>query len=302
MTPPPHKSDMPRVRAALRAAPDLDLAGLEHAAITLLPGTSNLTFKVALPGGPLVVRLAQNGIGSYANRQHEVAACRLAMRLGLGPGLRYADPKSGLLVFDYVGTAFLRAFDNADARLSFLKRMGAALGSLHRCGETLPGQYDAVAVIDKYSAMLGNAGAEPAWPAAVAKTLAAARDWLARSNRPLAPCHNDPVPENFLDLGDRAMLIDWEYAGMNDPAFDLAYLSLEAGLDAAGEAALLEAHGDAAQHAPVLPAYKFLACLMGGLWARLHPPDSPWREWGARREARAAILAGSPEVASALGV
>lgn len=38
------------------------------------------------------------------------------------------------------------------------------------------------------------------------------------------PCHNDTVPENFLmrKRDRKAFLIDWEYSGMNDPAWDVA--------------------------------------------------------------------------------
>lgn len=45
---------------------------------------------------------------------------------------------------------------------------------------------------------------------------------------PLCPCHNDLVPENLVKSGDdKIYLIDWEYAGMNDPVWDLAAHSLE---------------------------------------------------------------------------
>lgn len=45
------------------------------------------------------------------------------------------------------------------------------------------------------------------------------------------PCHNDTVPENFLiDAEGRAYLIDWEYAGMNDPSWDIAAYILESNL------------------------------------------------------------------------
>ena len=33
----------------------------------------------------------------------------------------------------------------------------------------------------------------------------------------LVPSHCDPLCENFLDVGDRMYLIDYEYAGNNDP-------------------------------------------------------------------------------------
>ena len=39
-----------------------------------------------------------------------------------------------------------------------------------------------------------------------------------------------PVPGNLLDTGERVYVIDWEYSGMNDPVWDLADLSVEAGL------------------------------------------------------------------------
>jgi len=39
------------------------------------------------------------------------------------------------------------------------------------------------------------------------------------------PTHGDPVPGNFLVFHDRLMLFDWEYSGLNDPAWDLAFLA-----------------------------------------------------------------------------
>jgi thiamine kinase-like enzyme len=49
--------------------------------------------------------------------------------------------------------------------------------------------------------------------------------------------HNDMLPANLLDDGERLWLVDWEYAGFNSPLFDLA-----------GLASNSEASGDAAEH------------------------------------------------------
>jgi aminoglycoside phosphotransferase (APT) family kinase protein len=35
-------------------------------------------------------------------------------------------------------------------------------------------------------------------------------------------CHNDLVADNIVDGGERPVLIDWEFAGLGDPWFDLA--------------------------------------------------------------------------------
>ena len=270
--------------AALRRIPELALQDLSIARIFRLKGLSNLNYLVELPTGGLVVRLARPAPGSYANRDDEIAAARLAERLGLGPKLVFTDAASGLMVSEFVRRARLPG-RNAAA----LSRMGAALGMLHRSGETLPGRYDIFAVIARYEALLLAKGrAQPDWPSTVKQRRATSEVLLKTSARPMAPCHNDPVPENFLELGDRALLIDWEYAGMNDPAFDLADLSLEVELTPDAEHTLLTAHGEAHTHDPLLPTFKFLICVMSALWGRLHEPGAGRQEWAKQREAMAA--------------
>lgn len=52
-------------------------------------------------------------------------------------------------------------------------------------------------------------------------------------------CHNDPYHLNFLDDGS-LWLIDWEYAGMGDPMYDLASIGYT--LDREGRDLLLESY------------------------------------------------------------
>ena len=42
----------------------------------------------------------------------------------------------------------------------------------------------------------------------------------------LRPCHNDLLNANFIDDGERIRIVDWEYAGMGDPYFDLGNFSI----------------------------------------------------------------------------
>jgi thiamine kinase-like enzyme len=51
-----------------------------------------------------------------------------------------------------------------------------------------------------------------------------------------------PLCENFLDTGERMYIIDYEYAGNNDPMWDLGDLSVEGGFDDDQDAALLRAY------------------------------------------------------------
>jgi thiamine kinase-like enzyme len=43
--------------------------------------------------------------------------------------------------------------------------------------------------------------------------------------------HNDLLNANFLLDGDHTWIVDYEYAGMGDPFFDLGNLSVNNGLD-----------------------------------------------------------------------
>ena len=55
----------------------------------------------------------------------------------------------------------------------------------------------------------------------------------------LRPCHNDLLNANFIDDGARIRIIDWEYAGMGDPFFDLGNFSINHELTDAEDRILL---------------------------------------------------------------
>src|SRR6478736_775822 len=58
----------------------------------------------------------------------------------------------------------------------------------------------------------------------------------------LRPCHNDLLNANFIDDGARIRIVDWEYAGMGDPFFDLGNFSINHELTADQDEVLLLAH------------------------------------------------------------
>ena len=55
-------------------------------------------------------------------------------------------------------------------------------------------------------------------------------------------CHNDLVPGNLLATLDGLKLVDWEYAAMGDPFYDLAVFGYYRQLDAAATQQLLTAY------------------------------------------------------------
>ncbi len=84
-------------------------------------------------------------------------------------------------------------------------------------------------------------------------------------------CHNDLNPRNVLWQDGRVWLIDFEYAGLNDPCFDLAAVCVEFGLSEGEETEWMEAYWSGkAWEATKLTAYKVLYHAL-------------WRQWEAKQ-------------------
>ena len=86
---------------------------------------------------------------------------------------------------------------------------------------------------------------------------------------PPVPCHNDLLPGNVLFGADRAWLLDYEYAGMNDAFFDLANLSVNCGLNEAADEALLTSYFGTvtASRWARLQLMKVMSEFREGMWA-----------------------------------
>jgi thiamine kinase-like enzyme len=108
---------------------------------------------------------------------------------------------------------------------------------------------------------------------------------LAKNPAPLVPCHCDPLCENFLDDGKRMWIVDWEYAGMNDPMWDLGDLSVEGAFTAAQDMELLTAYfggtPSTRDHGRMV-IYKAMCDLLWTLWGLIqHANKNPADDFAA---------------------
>jgi thiamine kinase-like enzyme len=101
---------------------------------------------------------------------------------------------------------------------------------------------------------------------------------LATTHQERVPCHNDLLAENCLDDGQTVRLIDYEYAGNNDPMFELGNLWSESTLDAEHLDELIE-------------CYYGTVSLQNVARARLHGLMSKygWTLWASIQQATATL-------------
>ena len=127
------------------------------------------------------------------------------------------------------------------------EQIALALRSFHDSQTELPTSFWVPDLLEDYAAIVrGRGGALPgAYSGAV---FAAARIAAALPVAVARPCHNDLLPGNIIRVaGDGGLrIVDWEYAGMGDPRFDLGNLSINNDFDEAADDRLLSAyHGEA---------------------------------------------------------
>ncbi len=164
-------------------------------------------------------------------------------------------------------------------------------------------------MIDEYLALLAKLEAPlPEGYHEVVGEAEAVRRALDAKPAALAPCHCDPLCENFLDDGKRMWIVDWEYSGMNDPLWDLGDVSVEAGFDADQDREMMEAYCGGEPSAALtgrMVIYKAMCDLLWTLWgliqfANKNPVDDFWAYSVARFE-RCKTLMGTADFGRHLG-
>jgi thiamine kinase-like enzyme len=129
-------------------------------------------------------------------------------------------------------------------------------------------------------------------------------DRIARRRGPveLRPCHNDLLAANFIRDGERLWIVDWEYAGMGDPAFDLANFSVNHELDADGDCELLDAYGgaDPAIHMLMRFMSDFREAMWGVVQEAVSSLDFDFDEYAGEHFARLELTASEPRFQAAL--
>ena len=240
--------------------------------IVRMAGMTNQNFKVTVDGRAYVLRIAGQGTEEYIDREVDEQAARVAARIGVGAPLVYYDQKSGVQVTEFIENS--TPMDPEIFRDPEAIRLAAdAFRRLHGCGTPFLGRFSNFERMEEYLGVLRRRAARlPDGYIAAQKEADVVRQALAQAEITLAPCHNDPAPENLVYTGDRVYILDWEFAGNNDPMWDLADLSVETDFSEQQDAILLEAYCGGPPSEAVrarLVIYKAMAFLLWTLWGVL---------------------------------
>ena len=219
--------------------PERVLAGIESFASArvvepLAGGPVSDSYLVERAGERFVLRIDHDVAAALGlDRQAEAGILAHVASAGLGPAPVFSNPEKGILIMRYLDGRAWTAGDLDDA--GQIRKLAALLRTVHAL-EPYGRPLDLSGVIDRYARLIATPAAD--------ETAADARRLLRELDDPSAPhclCHGDPNGANVIE-GQGLLLIDWEYAGVGDPLFDLATLAEHHGFDEHRSALLLDAY------------------------------------------------------------
>jgi len=268
--------DLTRLRALMS---DLGLAA--DAPITRLPSVSNVVCRIGQGDDALVARAASRQRHG-GDRREEARNAAAAADVGLAPAVVYAGIDDGAFVTRWVDGPALTPEGVRGDRVALtavaetLRRVHALPAGSHR--------FDPVAVVDAHLADLTDRH-DLRRPRAV-RAAAASRLQIGE----LVVCHNDPWPGNMVMVDGTAVLVDWEYSGLNDAAWDLADFAVEADLDRGDEDLLLRTYAGSSEvdaWRVRVASWKPMVDLLWSLWSIVElDAGNPADDFAAEAERR----------------
>ncbi len=217
---------------------EASLGPLSGEPVALHGGITNRNFRVTLGGEDYVVRVPGKDTELLGiDRETERLATEAAARLGIAPAV--AATLEDCLVTRFITCSPVDAQELSER----VEEIALDLRSFHDSPTRLPASFRVPDLLDAYAAIVQERGGTlpPAYTHALA---VAERIGTAVALAHPRPCHNDLLAGNIIRAQDdgRMMIVDWEYAGMGDPRFDLANLSVNNAFDEAADERLLTAY------------------------------------------------------------
>jgi len=188
----------------------------------LKKGMTNRSFLFECKGRKYIMRIPGEGTDQLINRREEAAVYHVIDRHKLCDDIIYIDPSNGYKITEYFNHA--RVCDPECE--SDLKKCMQKLRHFHELALEVEHSFDIFGQIEFYESLWREKSAYRDYEKTKVKVLSL-KSWIEERVDKKCLVHIDAVPDNFLfvrneDGEEEIRLIDWEYAGMQDPHVDIA--------------------------------------------------------------------------------
>ena len=191
--------------------------------ITVLKkGMTNRSFLFECQNQKYIMRIPGEGTDHLINRKEEADVYKALENRQICDDVLYMNPDNG-----YKITAYLEDATNCDAEnWNEVEACMTKLREFHELNLKVDHRFDIFGQIDFYESLWNG---EKSYFKDYEKTKTAIfelKKWIDTLEKNETLVHIDAVPDNFLFTKDGIRIIDWEYAGMQDPHVDIAMFSI----------------------------------------------------------------------------
>lgn len=225
-----HASAQLRTRAISTIAKAMDVSTDEITNIEVLKkGMTNRSFLFSCRGSKYIMRIPGEGTNQLIDRAEEADVYTQIGGRDICDDIFYIDPQNGYKITRYFeGARVCDPLDEAD-----LRRCMEKLRDFHGLGLKVAHEFDIFRQIDFYESLWQGKDSVYRDYRKTRENVLSLKGFIDRHALPYVLTHIDAVPDNFLFVSDgdgreQIRLIDWEYAGMQDPHVDIAMFCIYA--------------------------------------------------------------------------
>jgi thiamine kinase-like enzyme len=289
--------DDPRLEPALATV----WPGRATTVVPIEAGITNRNYRVDVDGETFVLRLAGTDTELLGiDRAAEVEAGQVAAEAGVGPEVIAFEPELGCIVTRFVGGRPIPEDELGDEAV--MRSVVASIRAIH-ASRPIRATFPVFRIVEGFRDLAAARGVQVPADYETARAVAGRiEEAFAGAPSPLTTCHNDLLNANFLLEGDHTWIVDYEYAGIGDPFFDLGNLSINNGLNDDAQALLLRTYfGDVRDvHRARLALMRIVSDLREAMWGVVQQAistlDFDYVGYADRHFARLLVNAGDPRL------
>lgn len=195
----------------------------------LKKGMTNRSFLFSCKGKRYIMRIPGEGTAQLVDRRHEAAVYQAIREKNICDDIAYISPDNGYKITEYLADARVCNPEKAED----VRRCMQRLREFHELRLTVAHTFDIFGQIEFYESLWNGAPSIYKDYRQTKENVFSLRGYIDAHVQERVLTHIDAVPDNFLfvkrdDGSEEIRLIDWEYAGMQDPHVDIAMFCIYA--------------------------------------------------------------------------
>lgn len=192
----------------------------------LKKGMTNRSFLFTVKDKKYIMRIPGEGTDKLINRQNEYEVYQIVNKEQICDNVIFMNEKTGVKITEYVENCHgLDAYNKEEVKACIKYLKGFHEKQL-KCNH----EFDIWAQMEYYESLFNHKSLYDDYEQVKARVISL-KPFIDGLQKDRVLTHIDAVCDNFLISESGIKLIDWEYAGMQDPHVDLAMFSIYAGYD-----------------------------------------------------------------------